>query len=374
MLQGLFNLQSRILRKKWALEWALRIWGGKKILANYFLSRSLSIGVPLAYTLSVFEKIRSLEDWVKCWYRLGVQCEGMAQAAQVEGLTYTATNFWLITRAVFHMTQFPFYGHPELKQKIYRRSALAYREAAPYLEPKAQRFEIPFRSVHLPGYFRQASGDGAQTCLIILGGIDGVKEETHYYGEYFVKRGFSVFYFDAPGLGESWDFIKLDPNFQELGEAVFKFIEMQWPGQFSNISLLGISLGANQAIHMAASSIPFRSCVVVSPPFTPRAYFHTLSFLVQSAAAHIVGGPEFLNDFMERISLKDIAPKVRCPILVIGGAQDSIIPGSETLKVFEAVPQPKKLIFYPDGTHVCPEHTIEMLWEIEKWLKNVDRV
>ncbi len=367
-MRNLFNFESYILRNRWALEWALRIWGGKKILANYFLSRSLSMGVPLSYTFSVFEKIRSLEDWVRLWYRLGVKCESMAKSAEKEGLSYTTTQFWLIARAVFHMAQFPFYEPSEYKQRIYFKSAAAYAKAAPQLDPPARKVFVPFQSFQLPGYFRETKDDQGR-CVVILGGIDGVKEEIHYYGEYFVKRGFSVLYFDAPGLGESWSQVKLEPNFQELGESIHSFIQKSWPNRFSKISILGISLGGNMVIHMAASKVQFTSCAAISPPFAPRLYFNQLPFLVQKAAGYIVGGDSFLNDFMERISLREIISKVHCPLLVVGGGKDRIIPGQEAVEAFKRAPEPKRLLFYPDGTHVCPEYNVEMLWEIEKWFK-----
>jgi 2,6-dihydroxypseudooxynicotine hydrolase len=275
----------------------------------------------------------------------------------------------MMARAAFHMAQFPFFGHPILKQKIYQRCVEAYLKAAPRLDPPARRIEIPFRHTQLPGYLRLAPSGYPEICLVILAGIDGVKEETHYYGEYFVQRGFSVLYFDAPGLGESWGRIKMDPDYQEVGRAVFNYIHHFKEVRFSKVGLLGLSLGGNMAIHIAASEVPIQSCAVVSPPFDPRSYFKKLFFLVQRAAHHIIGDSEQLDHFMESISLKNVAQKVKCPLLMIGGARDRILPGQDVIKLYESVSAPKKIFFYPDATHCCPERSVEMLWEIERWFR-----
>jgi 2,6-dihydroxypseudooxynicotine hydrolase len=365
------NFKRRLLQQPWALEWMLRIWGGKRILKDYFLSRSLSIGVPLADILDAFNKIRSMTHWVKSWYSLGIRRQSLAEEAEKDEMSRSATALWMMARAAFHMAQFPFFGNPTLKQKIYQRCANAYLKAAPHLDPPARRIEIPFRHTHLPGYLRVASAGSPEICIVILAGIDGVKEETHYYGEYFVQRGFSVLYFDAPCLGESWERVRMDPYFQGIGRAVFNFLNDDKEFHFSKIGLLGLSLGGNMAVHIAASDVPVQSCVAVSAPFEPKNYFRDLFFLVQQAAHHVIDESAPLDRFMEMISLKDISQRVRCPLLLIGGDKDNILPGKDILKIYEIAPEPKKLIFYPDGTHCCPEHSVEMLLEIERWFRKM---
>ncbi|MBI1882980.1 MAG: alpha/beta hydrolase [Chlamydiae bacterium] len=359
------------LRKAWALEWSLRLWGGKRVLSDYFLSRSLSVGVPLSDAMDVFREIRSMEDWVRLWYGLGLRRERLALEAEREERMMSAASFWMMARAAFQMAQFPFYGYPDLKDRIYRRCAAAYRKAVPYLVPPPHVIEIPFRSFQLPGYLRFPVKDPQDLCVVILGGIDGVKEEMHYYADYFVARGFPTLYFDAPGLGESWRQVKMTPDYEELGKAIYRFLSNYNGTPFSKIGLFGISLGANMAVHMAASAIPFQGCVVVSPPFHPKDYFRHLFFLIQKAAYHVIGGKGPLHEFMEKISLEKVAPRVKCPMLIVGGERDTILPGEEALLLYEKVTAPKRLLFYEDGTHGCPEHTVETLWEAEKFFEKL---
>ncbi|MBI1871561.1 MAG: alpha/beta hydrolase [Chlamydiae bacterium] len=361
------KFKSYIFKHRWTLEWALRLFGGRQILADYFISRIISIGVPYVDATDVFNKIRSLEDWVKLWYRLGLRREFLAKEAESKACFQTAAASWMMARALFQVAQFPFYGQTDLKEKVYKRCANAYAKAAPYLHPPAQRIEIPFHSISLPGYLRLPMTGSSERCLVIFGGIDGVKEEMHYYGDYFVHRGFSVLYFDAPGLGESWTKVKMDPNYTFLGEAIHKFLENNSQIKFKKIGLLGVSLGGNMALHIAASKWPVHSCVSISAPFCPKKYFHHLVFLVQKAAHHIVGDKTLLDLFMDKISLEGVICNIGCPLLVIGGARDTILPGEEALKIYQEATGVKKLLYYPDATHGCPEKTIEMFWKIEQW-------
>lgn len=368
LLKALIKHRKKLLKNERALEFALKFWGGKKILGEFFLSRSLSIGVPYSDAVRVFNKITSLKDWVKLWYELGLEREKIAQAAEREGRMQSAVAFWMMTRAAFHMAQFPFYGNFELKQKIYRRCASAYSKAAPYLHPPAIKVLIPYESSQLHGYLRIPEDGTPESCIILLGGIDGVKEEMHYYANYYVHRGFSVLYFDAPGLGQTADSIKMNPDFKKLGYVLYHFLKDYEAHPFEKIGLLGLSLGANMAVH-TASVTPIDSCVVISPPYDPKVYFKDLFFLVQRAVFHLIGGRSRLDDFMEKISLVDVVRKVKCPLFVMGGGHDPILPGREAIKLYEAASEPKKILYYPEGTHCCPEQSIEIFWEVEKWFR-----
>ena len=359
----------RFYAPSWILNRALRVLGGKRVLADYYLSRTLNVGISYSDAVHTFQEIRSLEDWIPSWYRLGLKREAMAVKAEEEKRTCSAADLWMMARAAFYTAQFPFFGNTELKDKIYRRCAQAYRHAAPQLNPPAMRLEIPFQKTYLPAYLRIPEKGTPEICLIVIGGIDGVKEESHYYSEYFVRRGFSVLAFDAPGIGESWSRVKMDPNYGSVAKAVTEYLQKYEKMKFSYFGVMGLSLGGNIAVHFAVSGVSVRSCVVISPPFEPHLYFHKLFFIIRQAAQHVIGGGENLDLFLRRISLKEVVPHVRCPLFVIGGGMDAILPGEEALKVYQHAPEPKRILFYEDGTHVCPEYSVEMMGEIEKWFR-----
>jgi len=395
----------RFYAPSWILNKALKILGGKTVLADYYLSRTLNVGISYSDAISTFKKIRSLKDWIPAWYRLGLEREAMARKAENENRICSANDLWMMARAAYYIAQFPYFEDSELKNKIYRRCAEAYRHAAPRLHPPAVRLEIPFRTTSLPAYLRIPDNGTPEICLIVIGGIDGVKEEGQYYSEYFVRRGFSVLTFDCPGTGEAWQRIKMDPDYGSISKAVTDYLSKYEPGfeavqhasshpsdttefklskgscsgiaaptqlrkiKFSKFGVMGLSLGGNIAIHFAAGGV-IGSCVVVSPPFEPHLYFHKLFFIIRRAAQYIIGGEKNLDIFLKRISLKEIVPKVRCPLLIVGGGMDAILPGEDALRLHESAPEPKKLLFYEDGTHVCPEYNVEMMGEIEKWFRS----
>lgn len=358
----------RFYSPSWLLNKALKILGGKRVLADYYLSRTLNVGISYSDAIRIFKRINSLEDWIPSWYRLGLEREAMAVKAEEEKRDRSSVELWMMARAAFYIAQFPYFKKTELKDKIYHRCVEAFKYAAPKLSPPAVRLEIPFRSISLPAYLRIPANGTPEICLVIIGGIDGVKEEIHYYSDYFVRRGFSVLTFDPPGIGESWLRVKMDPDYGSVAEAVTQYLRKYEEVKFSNFGILGLSLGGNIAMHFAARNL-VQSCIVVSPPFEPHLYFYKLFFLIRQAAQHVIGGNENLDVFLKQISLKEVVPKIRCPLFVIGGAMDAILPGEEALKVYEHASCPKRLLYYEDGTHVCPEYSIEMMGEIEKWFR-----
>jgi dienelactone hydrolase len=360
--------KMRFYAPSWILNRALRILGGKTVLADYYLSRTLNVGISYSDAIHTFKKIRSLEDWIPAWYRLGLKREAMARKAEDEKRICSANDLWMMARAAYYIAQFPYFENSELKDKMYSRCAEAYRHVAPRLYPPAMRLEIPFRTTFLPAYLRIPEWGTPEICLIVIGGIDGVKEESHYYSEYFVRRGFSVLTFDCPGTGEAWLRVKMDPDYGSVAQAIMDYLSKYEKMKFSNFGVMGLSLGGNIAIHFAADG-NIGSCVAVSPPFEPHLYFYKLFFIIRRAAQYVIGGEKNLDVFLKRISLKEIVPKVKCPLFVIGGGMDAILPGEDALKIHELAPEPKKIAFYEDGTHVCPEYNIEIMGEIEKWFR-----
>jgi len=43
--------------------------------------------------------------------------------------------------------------------------------------------------------------------------------------------------------------------------------------------------------------------------------------------------------------------QVRCPLLVIAGDRDAIVPPQQSLRLFNAAPEPKRLVMVPGADH-----------------------
>ena len=55
----------------------------------------------------------------------------------------------------------------------------------------------------------------------------------------------------------------------------------------------------------------------------------------------------------DRLSLADCAHRIKCPLLVVFGADDKIVPPAEGGKLAQAASGPTDFVVYEEGNHVC---------------------
>ena len=55
----------------------------------------------------------------------------------------------------------------------------------------------------------------------------------------------------------------------------------------------------------------------------------------------------------DKITLVGAAERITCPLLVVVGADDKLVPPSEGEWLAKTASGPTKLVVYPEGTHVC---------------------
>ncbi len=54
-----------------------------------------------------------------------------------------------------------------------------------------------------------------------------------------------------------------------------------------------------------------------------------------------------------KITLEGAAERIKCPLLVVFGAGDRLIPPSEGERLVKAASGPSQLVVYEEGNHVC---------------------
>ncbi len=62
--------------------------------------------------------------------------------------------------------------------------------------------------------------------------------------------------------------------------------------------------------------------------------------------------------------------ELTCPILVVNGAEDTLMPSSQTRKIYDAARPPKDLMLYPGIGHNVWYNTRYVLVECAKWMLN----
>ena len=246
----------------------------------------------------------------------------------------------------------------------------AFREAAPLLTPPAERIEIPFRGVRLPGYLRLPAGvRGAAPCALLVPGLDSTKEDFITVSEMCVRRGLASFTFDGPGQGEFRSTMPLAIGYEDAIAAAFDFLAGRSDIDAQRIGLLGRSLGGFYVIRAAAANPAIAAVVSFGGTFDledwPRMPASIRNGFVFATASQ---SEQEARDKIGRSTLADCIERVRAPVLVVHGKRDAIFHWTQATRVAEALGSHATLMMDEDGVHCCHNHAFEYRTAMADWL------
>lgn len=155
------------------------------------------------------------------------------------------------------------------------------------------------------------------------------------------RQGYSVLIFDYRGFGRSDGAARNEQDLLVDARAALRYAKRKGWKQ-DEIIYYGRSMGASVALSLALESVP--AGLILEAPFTTlrkEAMFHSPLIF------HLVGWwvlPDEFNN-LEKIS------HLRCPLLLIHGDQDKIVPFEMSQQLYDLAPQPKYFFRVPGGGH-----------------------
>jgi len=141
---------------------------------------------------------------------------------------------------------------------------------------------------------------------------------------------------EYPGYGLSQDQYASEENLYNAALAALRYLVDEAGVAYSQVILVGRSLGSGLAVHLA-SRFPVGGLILVNAFTSPRA---VAEMHVGNAVAETVFGTMFAND--RRIG------NVSCPALFIHGLEDDVVPPEHSRKLFERC-RARKLLVTPEG-------------------------
>lgn len=169
------------------------------------------------------------------------------------------------------------------------------------------------------------------TLLVSHGNAEDLGDD-RYWLEDLRRGGFSVFAFDYQGYGTS-EGKPTEQGAYDDEEAAYDYLVTRLKMPPEQIIIFGRSVGSGPAVHLAARK-PAAGLILQSPFLTA---FRVLTRIP-------------LLPFDRFSNLRDIR-QVRCPLLVIHGTADSVIPFWHGQKLFAAANEPKKFVGFPGADH-----------------------
>lgn len=308
--------------------------------------------------------------WRAGFSALADAVEGDARAAHAGGHPVTARDAWL-RASVYHRIsgQLRAIGGAGTPPGV-EAARRCFRAAMAVTDPPVAAVEIPYEGTTLPGYLvPPLRADGPGPAVAVIGGIDAFAEEMYLkIGRALGERGYRVLLFDGPGQGEARRRgVHARHDSEVPVAAAVDFLQRRDGVDPDRIGLIGSSLGGYYATRAAAFEHRLRACVVwgasegidaakLAPggPLAGRAR--------QVQALFGLDDPAGLPARVAGFHLRGVPERIRCPVLILHGESDVLVPVEVARRTFDAVGhEDKRLITYPPGTPGCTHCQLDAL-------------
>ena len=300
-------------------------------------------------------RIERWEQWSAEWSKTAARHEQLARAAEERGSPISAAEAYARAAICHHFGKFVFFDDPEQYRVANAATVADYQRAIVWLDPPAERVAIPYAGTTLPGYLRKPLGVERPPIVLILSGLDSVKEEMHTFEPLFLRRGVATVAFDGPGQGES-EHLPIEPAFERVVAAAIDWLAGRVDIDGSRVAVVGVSLGGHYAARAAAFETRLAGAVPIGGPYDFGEIFDDIPSLTQQAIQVRSHAPDLATARQRaaELTLRDVAGRIEMPILIVFGKQDRLIPYQQAERLFAEVPaRDKRLEMYPDGNHVC---------------------
>lgn len=193
----------------------------------------------------------------------------------------------------------------------------------------------------LYGWFFHSDTQPAHATVVYAHGNGGNVSYCGWVGESLAARGFDVLLFDYRGYGRSEGEAAGEGGLYADAEAAYDFLTKSRGVPTSRIVLYGQSLGTAAVADVAAR----RECGALILE-------SGLSSAADMAAVVMPWLPRFVRGLTKnKLDTVSKLPRVRCPVLVVHGSRDELIPVAQGRKLFEAAPEPKRLLVVEGAGH-----------------------
>ena len=339
------------------------------IATSHWGPRFVAQGVDLSDFQRTVERITRWSDWCREWGATAREYEIAAETAEAAGRRLTAAEAWRRAALCWHFGKFVFMEDDEQREAASRRTAACYQRGLWALEPPAERVEIPYDGIMLPGLLRRPSGSRRSPIVLMIPGLDSVKEELQTTADYFLRRGMATLAIDGPGQGETEFSRHIEPAYERPVAAVIDWLEQRSELDLEHLGVFGVSLGGYYAVRAAAfesritAAIDHAGAYSLSENWPNRSVISRAAFQKRSGAASDAEAEERAR----AIDLTGVADRVECPLLVVHGKLDPITQFSDAERVAAAAPK-AELAFFEDGNHGLTNRVYESRSLMADWM------
>jgi dienelactone hydrolase len=327
-----------------------------QIAINNWAPRFLANGVDPNDSQRATKHIERWDDWNREWSACAAVHERMAEEAEAQECYQSAGYHYFHAAITYHFGKFLFVHRPDELRTTHEHVVRTYQKGLPYFDFPGEQVAIPYEGGGtMYGIFRKPWHTPKPPVVILIPGLDSVKEELHNYGDDFLRRGMAVLAIDGPGQGEMEFEYPLRFDYEVPLRYAIDYLESRQDVNAERVGLMGVSLGGYFATRAAAFEPRIKAVICNCAAYSFADGFEQRPLLTREAFVFRLKATDesTARTLLKPFSLQGVMEKVTCPLLVIMGHQDRIVsPASAEQMVAEAGGE-AELWMFEDGNHVC---------------------
>jgi dienelactone hydrolase len=321
---------------------------------DHWAPRFVQAGVDYSDFVATTAGVEHWEDWHAAWCRNADMHAGLAEDAAVRGHRLTAGEAWARATVAYHFAKFVWMVDPARSRAAADKAVAAMARVHEYLDPSAERLEMPLDGGRVVGNLRRPRGETRPPLVLLVPGLDSTKEEFFRLENVFLDRGMATLSMDGPGQGESGYDLPIRADYDVAVTAVLDAIGDRGDLDLDRVGLLGVSLGGYYAPRVLAFEPRVKAGVGLSGPYRFSDIWDTVppqtreTFVTKSFAKDDEEGRAKAAE----LDLSGVAERIQQPYLAITGKLDRLIPWEQTERAAREAPKGTFLL-HEDGNHGC---------------------
>ena len=336
----------------------------------HWAPRFVSNGVPLTDFEEVTAGVERWEDWCRAWSARAAVHEELGRKALADEYRLSAGEHLTRAAVCYHFSKFVFVIDYAQMKGAHRKAVECRNLALPLRDPPGERVLIPYEGKHLAGNLRRPAGVARPPLVVMCMGLDSTKEEMDSNESVFLARGMATLAFDGPGQGEGEYDFAIRGDYEVVVKAVLDYAGSRDDLDAARTGVWGVSLGGYYAPRAAAFDKRIKACIALSGPFEWVEYFDRLPELTRSTfRVRSKSRTEAeAREHAATLTLKNVAKNITCPLFIVAGKQDAIVPWQEGERLAAAASGPVVCCFLEDGNHVANNRAYRYRSQSADWM------
>lgn len=293
-------------------------------------------------------------DWCRAWSEVAAEHEALAVEAEDDKRMRSAGAHYAQAATYYHFAKFVFVQDIDQMRRAHEAAVRCLNRALPYLDPPGERVEIPFEHGRMVGVLRLPAGQGPHPAVLMVPGLDSTKEELRSTEDLFLQRGLATFSVDGPGQGEAEYDLPIRGDWETPGRVLIDRLAGRPEIAADRIAVWGVSLGGYYAPRIASGDDRVRACVALCGPYNFGEVWAGLpeltrqTFRVRSRS----GTDDEARRAALELGLAGRTERITCPLLVVVGKRDRLIPWQHGQRLADEVAG-ARLLAIDIGNHGC---------------------